>query len=271
MGRKAINRLMPIAAPLIDLFKGRPRSNEPETEKQIPTLARASSLHDIRPGTAIADRAIFSPSKEKAADRRDLLQRVAALGQDPPLRGLEQPQEPTLYFDATMEVHKEDTDRIEVVREDTDSGEDIYLPSDDDTAGEDDRHLATRRVVQGATPPARSDEQPFTWLAARRAAAEERRAARKMGEELRRNPWIAKQKAVGGENLHRNPPIAPQKTVAIGGSTTNRRLQGGGRLPTPVPRTRARRLRARRGYPRWATAGTPPGSPSSRTSPRFDR
>ena len=100
-GRKAVSKLLPMAAPLIDLLKGRPRSTEPTTRPQKVGPVRTLSFGALDGSNVPGDRGIFSPSFEKAKGRSDLLKRLEDQRQD--LQQINGPQE-TIYFDATTSV-----------------------------------------------------------------------------------------------------------------------------------------------------------------------
>jgi hypothetical protein len=100
-GRKAVSKLLPMAAPLIDLLKGRPRSTEPTTRPQKVGPVRTLSFGALDGSNAPGDREIFSPSFEKAKGRTDLLKRLEDQRQE--LQQVKGPQE-TIYFDATANI-----------------------------------------------------------------------------------------------------------------------------------------------------------------------
>jgi hypothetical protein len=100
-GRKAVSKLLPMAAPLIDLLKGRPRSTEPTTQPQKVGPVRTLSFGALDGSNAPGVREIFSPSFEKAKGRMDLLKRLEDQRQE--LQQVKGPQE-TIYFDATANI-----------------------------------------------------------------------------------------------------------------------------------------------------------------------
>jgi len=101
MGRKVISKLMPVAGPLMDLMRGRPKSTEPPRRVPSGAPARANSFTGTQEGNLVDGRGIFSPSTEKARGRMELLKRLG-LSREVPTRGTTEQE--TVYYDATVDL-----------------------------------------------------------------------------------------------------------------------------------------------------------------------